>query len=85
MSCLIVAIALIVGANTMTSAGQSDANWARDPRIAVQEEYDLAIARGTAEALELFIARHPESQQAAAAAARLRSMKRSAPTAGEPR
>ncbi len=31
----------------------------RDPEIAVREEYDLAKGRGTAEAFELFIARHP--------------------------
>ena len=32
----------------------------RDPEIAVREEYDLAKGRGTAEAFELFIARHPK-------------------------
>lgn len=31
---------------------------ARDPSIAVAEEYELARRAGTAEALELFIARH---------------------------
>jgi hypothetical protein len=31
---------------------------ARDPSIAVAEEYELARRKGTAEALELFIARH---------------------------
>ncbi len=32
----------------------------RDPEIAVREEYDLAKGRGTAEAFELFLARHPD-------------------------
>jgi hypothetical protein len=31
---------------------------ARDPSIAVAEEYELARRKGTAEAFELFIARH---------------------------
>jgi hypothetical protein len=34
---------------------------ARDPEAAVAEEYQAARLRGTAEALELFIARHPDS------------------------
>jgi hypothetical protein len=49
---------------------------ARDPEVAVQEEYDLARRRGTAEALELFIARHPGSSQAERARAELLKMKR---------
>jgi len=32
----------------------------RDPKIAVAEEFELARQRGTAEALELFIFRHPD-------------------------
>ena len=32
----------------------------RDPEIAVREEYDAAIAAGTADALSLFIRRHPD-------------------------
>ena len=39
----------------------------RDPEIAVREEYDLAKGRGTAEAFELFIARHPNHALAAEA------------------
>jgi hypothetical protein len=31
----------------------------RDPEITIREEYDLAKGRGSAEAFELFIARHP--------------------------
>jgi predicted outer membrane protein len=33
---------------------------ARDPSIAVEEEFELARKRGTSEALELFILRHPD-------------------------
>jgi hypothetical protein len=32
----------------------------RDPKIAVEEEFELARKRGTTEALELFILRHPD-------------------------
>ena len=39
----------------------------RDPEIAVREEYDLAKGRGSAEAFELFIARHPNHALAAEA------------------
>jgi len=33
---------------------------ARDPKIAVEEEYEFARKRGTADAWELFIRRHPD-------------------------
>lgn len=49
---------------------------ARNPEIAVAEEYEIARRRGTAEALELFIARHPDSALAERARAELRQMKR---------
>ena len=49
---------------------------ARNPEVAVEEEYNIARRRGTAEALELFIARHPESSLAERARAELRHMKR---------
>jgi hypothetical protein len=49
---------------------------ARDPEIAVEEEYQAARQRGTAQALELFIARHPDSVQAGKARAELRRMPR---------
>lgn len=49
---------------------------ARSGEIAVQEEYEIARRRGTAEALELFIARHPDSALAERARAELRQMKR---------
>ena len=48
----------------------------RNPDIAVAEEYEIARRRGTAEALELFIARHPESSLAKRARAELEQMKR---------
>ena len=49
---------------------------ARNPDAAVAEEYDIARRRGTAEALELFISRHPDSALADRARSDLRQMKR---------
>jgi hypothetical protein len=49
---------------------------ARAPLAAVAEEYELARQKGTAEALELFIARHPDSAQAQKAREDLGAMKR---------
>jgi hypothetical protein len=49
---------------------------ARAPELAVQEEYQLARQRGTAQALELFIERHPDSPLADKARADLAAMKR---------
>lgn len=49
---------------------------ARDPQLAVQEEYLLARQRGTLDALELFIARHPDNPLAEKARADLAAMKR---------
>ena len=49
---------------------------ARDPELAVQEEYQAARLRGTAQALELFIARHPDSPLAEKARADLRRLPR---------
>ena len=49
---------------------------ARDPKIAVEEEYQIARQRGTAQALELFIARHPDDPLAEKARADLRRMTR---------
>jgi hypothetical protein len=49
---------------------------ARDPEIAVAEEYQAARQRGTAQALELFIARHPDSAYAEKARADLRLLPR---------
>src|SRR5882724_11888453 len=49
---------------------------ARDPKIAVEEEYQIARQRGTVQALELFIARHPDDPLAEKARADLRRMTR---------
>jgi hypothetical protein len=47
----------------------------RDPELAVREEYDLAKGRGTAEAFELFIARHPDHALVAEARRELERLK----------
>ncbi|QCI63189.1 hypothetical protein [Phreatobacter stygius] len=44
---------------------------ARDGDIAIREEFDAAIRAGTAAALDMVIARHPQHALAAAARARL--------------
>lgn len=49
---------------------------ARDPKLAVEEEYQMARRQNTAQALELFIARHPDDSLAARARADLRSLSR---------
>jgi len=49
---------------------------ARDPAIAVAEEYELARQKGTAEAFELFIARHPDDPLAEKARAELQRLSR---------
>jgi hypothetical protein len=49
---------------------------ARDPKAAVEEEYRLARQQGTAQALQLFIARHPDDPLAEKARADLRRLPR---------
>jgi hypothetical protein len=49
---------------------------ARDPKIAVEEEYQMARRQGTAQALELFIARHADDPLAEKARADLRRRSR---------
>jgi len=49
---------------------------ARDPQLAVEEEYQLARRQNTVQSLELFIARHPDNPLAARARADLRSLSR---------
>jgi hypothetical protein len=44
--------------------------------VAVAEEYEIARRSGTTEALELFIARHPDSALADRARSELRQIKR---------
>jgi hypothetical protein len=43
----------------MPNAASPQANTARDPDIAVQEELELARKAGTVAAYDLFLARHP--------------------------
>jgi hypothetical protein len=49
---------------------------ARDPKIAVEEEYQIARQQGTVQALELFIARHPDDPLAQKALADIRRISR---------
>lgn len=49
---------------------------ARDPAIAVAEEYEMARRKGTAEAFELFIARHGDDPLAEKARAELKRLSR---------
>jgi hypothetical protein len=49
---------------------------ARDPALAVEEEYQLARRLNTIQSLELFIARHPDHPLAAKARADLRMLSR---------
>ena len=49
---------------------------ARDPKLAVDEEYQLALRQGTIQALELFIARHPDDPLAEKARADVRQRSR---------
>jgi hypothetical protein len=49
---------------------------ARDPKIAVEEEYQMARRQGTVQALELFIARHGDDPVAEKARAELRRLLR---------
>jgi hypothetical protein len=46
----------------------------RDPELAVREEYELAVAAGTPEALRLFIKRHAGHPLAVEAERRLRAI-----------
>jgi hypothetical protein len=49
---------------------------ARDPAVAVAEEYEAALRKGTREALELFIARHPDDPLAEQARVELKRLSR---------
>jgi hypothetical protein len=49
---------------------------ARDPAVAVAEEYEAAHRKGTREALELFIARHPDDPLAEQARVELKRLSR---------
>lgn len=49
---------------------------ARDPKIAIAEEYKLALDRGTVQALELFITRHSDDPLADKARVELQRLRR---------
>ena len=49
---------------------------ARNPKAAVEEEYQMARQQGTAAALQLFIARHPDDPLAEKARTDLRRLSR---------
>ncbi len=55
---------------------QMTGNTARPGWIAIKEEFDAAMKTGTVAALELFIARHPDSQWTDEARRKLASLKR---------
>jgi hypothetical protein len=61
---------------TQKPVRESTTPLARDPKIAVEEEYRIALQHGTAAALELFIARHPDDPLAEKARADLRRLLR---------
>jgi hypothetical protein len=72
-------LALFAMANAnenLSMAPQNTTPPARDPEIAVEEEYQIARRRGTAEALKLFIARHPDGPLADKARTDLRRLPR---------
>lgn len=48
----------------------------RDPEVAVREEFDLAQKRGTIEAWQLFIERHPDDPLAAKARQEIEQIRR---------
>lgn len=58
------------------TAGENTTPPARDPKLAVEEEYQLARRLNTVQSLELFIARHPDDPLAARARADLRLLSR---------
>jgi hypothetical protein len=76
---VIVSAAMACGSANASSqlTGQvpmTQANIARDGNIAIHEEFDMAVLKGTADALQLFLLRHPDHPLAAEAAERLRQL-----------
>jgi hypothetical protein len=70
-------MAKMVAAHEMQkAAGAGIVPTARDPSIAVAEEYQIARQQGTTQALELFIARHGDDPLAAKARADLKKLSR---------
>jgi hypothetical protein len=67
----------VAAADEVRKTGPADTTpLARDPKIAVEEEYRIALQHGAAAALELFIARHPDDPLAEKARADLRRLPR---------
>jgi hypothetical protein len=58
------------------AASENTTPLARDPKAAVEEEYQIARRQGTVQSLELFIARHPDDSLADKARAALRQLTR---------
>lgn len=52
------------GNTTKPTSPSGVANTARDPEIAILEEYDLAVRKNSTEAYDLFISRHPDHRLA---------------------
>jgi hypothetical protein len=73
----ILVMAKVAAADGIKKAGRaSSVPLARDPAIAVAEEYELARQQGTVQALELFIARHGDDSLAVKARAELLRLSR---------
>jgi len=66
----------VTAGETLKPVPQETTPPARDPKIAVEEEYQIARQRGTVQALELFIARHPDDPLAQKALADIRRISR---------
>jgi hypothetical protein len=58
------------------AAAENTTPLARDPKVAVEEEYQMARQLNTVQSLELFIARHPDGPLAERARADLRLISR---------
>lgn len=71
---------VVATSSFMTTSSQPEAaagaNMARDGETAVKEEFDAAMKSGTAERLELFVVRHPDSKFAPRAAEALDALRR---------
>lgn len=64
------------GQNDGKAGRASSMPMARDPAVAVAEEYEAARRKGTREAFELFIARHGDAPLAEQARAELKRLSR---------
>lgn len=64
-----------MGGVAMDARGKPTLPPKRDPEVAVREEYDAAVAAGTADALSLFVARHAGHALAGEAQGRLDALR----------